>query len=188
MHAEAIAILTDIEQRLDTSVLTYGGVSYWPLVRQKIWGMLMERLVINPKGTGTGPGAVANTNAIWPEVGAVDVGTVGTPFLGFVHPDGTAADRAVAAGALNPKAVFIVRPEEYMDTIDGARFAKTVDSVLERTAARCPVAKIEVADPRTIQFARKIPSVFLHLAKASRGVVFDPPYKLENFDNHRAGA
>ncbi|TAK98970.1 MAG: hypothetical protein EPO08_17860 [Rhodospirillaceae bacterium] len=182
MHAEAIAILTDLEQRVDTSKLLYGGVSYWPLVRQKIWSLLMERLVINPKGIGTGPGAVANTNAEWPEVGAVDVGAVGTPYLGFVHPDGAAAGQAVAAGALNPKAIFIVRPEEYMDMVDGARFAKTVDSVLERAVARCPVAKIEIADPRTIQFARTIPSVFLHLAKASRGVVFDPPYRLENFD------
>jgi len=181
MHADAIAILTDIEQRLDTSKLMYGGVSYWPLVRQRIWGMLMERLVINPKGTGTGSGTVANTNAEWPEVGAVDVGAVGTEYLGFVHPDGTAAGQAVATGALNPKAIFIVRPEEYMDMVDGARFAKTVDSVLERTVARCPVAKIEIADPRTIQFARKFPSVFLHLRKASRGVVFDPPYTLENF-------
>src|SRR5262249_12248949 len=161
---------------IDTSVLTYGGVSYWPLCRQKIWSALMDRMILNPKGTAPNTGTVANTSAVWPEVGVVDVGVVGSPFLGVVHPDSPAADKAGEMGALAPKAIFVVRPEEYMDTIEGKRFAKTIDSVLERAGSHGPVAKIEIADPRTIQFPRTIPSVFLQLAKASRGVVFDPPY------------
>ncbi len=141
MHAEAIAILTDLETRLDTARLTYGGVSYWPLCRQKIWGALMQRMVLSTKNqdasvvANTGPSLDAATEP-------VDVVNISPPQLGLIHADAATAQLAVDKGALRPKALFFLRPEEYFDTVDGARFAKTVDSVAERAAARFPIAKI----------------------------------------------
>lgn len=178
MHAEAIAILTDLERHIDTSALNYGGVSYWPLCRQKIWGALMQRMVLSAKG---GSDKVSNTGPAFEGGGTVNVITVGPPQLGLIHPNEAAASHAIDAGALKPSALFILRPEEYFDTVDGARFAKTVDSVCERAKARYPIAKLELADPRTINFARTIPSLFLQLDKAGQGAKYDPPYKLENF-------
>jgi hypothetical protein len=180
VHADAIAILTDIERRCDTARLTYGGVSYWPLCRQKIWAALMQRTVLAAKDKDAA--AVSNAGPSWSDAAqTINVVPVGAPQLGLIHPDQATANRAVAAGALKPKALFLVRPEEYFDTVNGARFAKTIDSVAERAAGRSPIAKIELADPRTIAFARTLPSLFLQLDKAAEGVRFDPPHKLENY-------
>ena len=77
--------------------------------------------------------------------------------------------------------MFFVRPEEYSDKIQGAAFAKTIDSVFERASTKYTATKIEMADPRTMGFARHFPPLFLHLEHAGQGVKFDPPGKVENF-------
>src|SRR5262249_2461850 len=89
VHAEAIAILTDLERRFDTSTLDYGGVSYWPLCRQKIWGALMQRMVLSARRPDAQK--VANTGPPLPEnARPIDVVSVGPPQLGLIHGDASA--------------------------------------------------------------------------------------------------
>src|SRR4051812_11078615 len=114
MYTEAIEVLIDLERRCDTAQLTYGGVSYWPLCRQKLWSQLVQRLILS-----RGAGGAASLNTAPPPGTAAELSgfIVGDPALGLCHLDREAADTALAAGALTPEALFLVRPEEYLDTL-----------------------------------------------------------------------
>lgn len=180
MYVEAMEALIELERRCDTSQLKYGGVSYWPLCRQKIWAQLVERLILSRQATGTPSGL----NSVPPQTtgGKAQLFTVGDPTLGLVQLSRSARVRAMGTGALKPRALFLVRQEEYCDTVDGARFAKTVDSVFERASARFPVGKIELYNEHSSAFRRLHPPLFFALRRAPEGVKFDPPYELENFE------
>lgn len=176
MHAEAIGIIREIERRHDTGALTYLGVCAWPLVRLRLWTGLMRRLVID-KGEGE---AVANTAPSYAADPNVQAETVGPSSLGLLRAAGSTA-RFVA----NPEIVFFARPEEHGEKTPSGAYAKMLDSVIGH--ARGPWTKVELADPRTIGFARAIPSLFLDLGRVA-DVRFAPPGELTGFADIAAAA
>ncbi len=178
MHAEVINLITAVEKSCDTNALLYRGVSYWPLCRMRLWGGLMQRLVLAKKPGETA--AVSNSGPTWPDVGKVNAEFVGSPALGLLraHKKGGGD----SSDPLKPRALFFLRPEEYADKVAGLAYAKILDSVFERAIAGGPATKVELGDPRTMGFARRFPSLFLHLEAAGHNVAFDPPGTLEGFD------
>lgn len=173
MHADVIKIITDIEQTFDTSRLTYGGVSYWPICRQRLWGGLMRKLLA-ARGAGDPP-PVTNSGPQWADVGQVNAALVGPQHLGLL----TAT--LARPPQLAPQVLLFARPEEYSDKVGGRAYARFIDSVYEHARDAGPVTKLELADARVMAFARRYPSLFLDLARAGQGVAFDPPAALENF-------
>ena len=181
MHAEAIKIIRDIEAQCDTQKLLYRGVSYWPLCRLRIWTALMRSMVLSRKEGD--PAGIANTPPSWPNVGQVNAEFIGPPELGLLRTHAKNPTDPISDDNLAPRALFFVRPEEYSDKLDGAAFAKTIDSTFERARALCSATKIEIADPRTMSFARHFPSLFIHPEHAAKAVTFDPPGKLESYES-----
>ena len=177
MHAEAIERITAIERSIDTAALVYSDVCYWPLVRLRLWSVLMSRLVLGKKSGGE---KVANTGPAWADVGAVGAEALGAADLGLVKATGTTPKFGARCDAL-----FFARPEEYVEKTPAGAFAKFIDSLFERTPN---ARKLELADPRTLGFARLHPSLFLELSRAAEGVRFDPPGALSNFDALSAAA
>jgi hypothetical protein len=179
MHADAIKVIQNIEAQYDTNKLLYRGVSYWPLCRLRLWVALMRATVLAKKAGD--PAGVANAPPSWPNVGQVNAELFGPQEIGLhrTHPKG--GSDPIGDESLNPRSLFFVRPEEYSDKIQGAAYAKIIDSVFDRARALYQATKIEVADPRTMNFTRHFPSLFLHVEQASRGVNFDPPGNLEHF-------
>jgi len=127
------------------------------------------------------PAGIANTPPSWPNVGQVNAEFFGPPALGLLRTHKRSTSDPIGDDALNPRALFFVRPEEYSDKKRGAAYAKTIDSVFERTRALHLATKIEIADPRTMGFNRHFPSLFLHVEQAAKNLAFDPPSTLENF-------
>lgn len=181
MHAEAIQFIQEIEKRCDTSQLTYRGVSYWPLCRLRLWSALLQRTVLAKK-----EGSVAMTNAgrTWPEVSELDgeMTLAGSQALGLLRYQARGAPVPPQAPTLQPNALFFVRPEEYGDTVNGAAYAKILDSVYDQAQTLGPALKIENANAQTMAFARHFPSLFLHLEYAGQSVLFDPLGELDNID------
>ncbi len=179
MHADAIRIINDIEERCDTHKLLYRGVSYWPLCRLRLWTALMCTLVLAKKAGD--PASIANTPPSLPNAGQVNAEFFGPQSLGLLrtHPNGR--DDPLDSGNRTPQALFFARPEEYSDKIHGKAFAKTIDSVFENALTDYSATKLEMADPKAMGFDRHYPSLFLHLEHASHGVIFEPPGKLEHF-------
>lgn len=176
MHLEAIGILKEIERRCDTGAITYRGVCAWPLVRLRLWTGLMRRLVID-KGEGE---AVANTAPSFTADPNTQAEPVGPATLGLLRAAGSTA-RFVA----KPEILFFARPEEHGEKTPSGAYAKMLDSVIGH--ARGPWAKIELADPRTIGFARSTPSLFLDPSRVAN-VRFEPPGELEGFADIAAAA
>jgi hypothetical protein len=171
MHAEAIQILRDIEQRCDTAALLYRGISYWPLIRLRLWAAMMRPIAAK---TTAGSRTIPNAGPSWPDVGTVTAETAGPSGLGLLR---TASDAAYTPGG----ALFFARPEEYAEqTADGV-FAKIIDSVYERSLAHGAGCKVELADARTMAFKRRLPSLYLDPARVNGKVLFDPPGVLERF-------
>lgn len=168
MHAEAIGILREIERRSDTGAFTYRGICAWPLARLRLWTELMRRMVIDKKGEGE---AVANTGPSFSADPNAQAETVGPQALGLLRAAATKA-----AFTPKPEIVFFARPEEHGEKTPGGMYAKILDSVIGH--ARGPWSKLELADPRTIGFARAIPSLFLDLGRVA-DVRFEPPGALE---------
>jgi len=175
MHAEVIDIIKSIEKECDTGALLYRGVSYWPLCRARLWGGLMQKLVLAKKSSDAA--AVSNTGPSWQDVGRVNAAFEGPERLGLLR-----AHKGKAELPLTPASLFFLRPEEYADKVSGAAFAKILDSVYERANLIAPATKLELSNPQTMGFERHYPSLFLYLDAAARDVCFDPPGVLENFD------
>ena len=175
MHAEVIQIINDIEKQCDTNALLYRGVSYWPLCRMRLWGGLMQRLVLAKKSDDAV--SVSNVGPSWKDVEQVNAAITGSANLGLLR-----AHKGKTELSLKPQALFFLRPEEYGDKVAGSSYAKILDSVYERAALQGAAAKIELANPPTMAFARRYPSLFLYLEAAGRDVAYDPPGTLENFD------
>ena len=176
MHGEIIDIITDLEQRIDTNALVYRDICYWPLVRARVWGGLLRQLAV-ARGEGDPPALTTNTGPKWPDVGRVNAALAGPPDLGLLKADA----KPPKPGHLTPTTLMFARPEEYSDTVAGKAFARVIDSVVECAADVGPVTKLELADPRTMTFARRHPSLFIDLNLAGQGVAFDPPGELGGF-------
>lgn len=179
MHAAAINLLREIEERCDTGALQYRGVSYWPLCRLRLWSALMRSTVLARKEGD--PANVTNSAPTWPDVGQVNAEIFGPASPGLLRAGSDPARTFQTDNALNPDALFFVRPEEYSDNVNSLAFAKIIDSVVEVARETYTATKVELADPRVMGFKRHFPSLFLHLGHAGQDVKFDPPGKLENF-------
>ncbi len=177
MQADAIALINAIERTCDTAALTYRGVCYWPLARLRLWTTLIQRMVTGKKTADAE--AVSNsgptfTAAAEPQAELVD------PALGLLRAAGSGAARPA-----RPEIVFFARPEEHSDKTPTGMFAKVLDSVIERAPSH---AKLELADPKTLGFARAHPSLFIDLGRAGAGVTFDPPGVLAGLADLTAAA
>lgn len=178
MQAEAIAIINEIEKACDTGALRYRGVRCWPLARLRLLAAVTQRLT---SGKTTGADTVTNTGPSFTAAADIQAELAGPPELGLL--------RAAGSGAMPParaEILFFARPEEHSDRAATGMFAKTVDSVLE--SAPSPSLKLELADQRTLGFARAHPSLFIDLARAGAGVAFDPPGTLSGFAEINATA
>ncbi len=174
MHADVIKIITDIEQTFDTSRLTYGGVSYWPMCRMRIWSDFYRKLVI-ARGEGDPPSLKANTGPQWADIGQVNAALAGPQSLGLITATPTHPPQ------MSPQVLFFARPEEYSDKVGGKSYARFIDSVFEHALHAGPATKIEFADARVMALPRRHPSLFLDLTLAGQGVAFDPPGTLNGF-------
>ncbi len=179
MHADAIKIVQNIEAQCDTNKLLYRGVSYWPLCRLRVWAALMRTTVLARKDGD--PVSVANTPPNWPAIETVNAEIFGPQELGLLRSHPKTEDDIVNEDALAPRALFFARPEEYGDKINGAAFAKIIDSTFERAREHHSATKIEMANPSTMGFKRHFPSLFVHPDLAAKNITFDPPGTLENF-------
>jgi hypothetical protein len=177
MHAEAISTLLEIERRCDTTALTYNGVCYWPLARLRIWSSLMSRMVFE-KNAGTN--AVPNTQPTFEVLDTqVEIASVGSPMLGLLRQ---VSPEPFESKRLRPEALFFARPEEHNDKLNGQAYAKMSDSVNREAAKRFQTLKLELADAKSINFARAVPSVFLDIGTAGQTVLYDAPSVLQNLD------
>ncbi len=176
MHYEAVKTICDLEHRIDTQALVYGGVNYWPLCRLRLWSSLIASSL---KSAGAGSDPVSNTGPSFQASGRTVVRPVGNAGSGLVSIDAVEDTLTAEEGMLAPDIMFFVRPEEYRDEVEGASFAKMIDSVYDR-AHTYNRLKIELANPGTMAFRRRNPSLFLHAELAAQAATFDPPHELES--------
>lgn len=180
LHLSAISTITTLENEVDTSAITYGGVNAWPVCRLKIWVHLMAEGFKTISGSDAP--IVSNSGPQFKNVGQLNAHVVGDNDVPLIHHDLKASQAAMEISTSSPELLFFVRPEEHGETVGGKAYAKILDSLFDRFAEYRRV-KIEWAEPTAMGFARKNPSLFLHAELASRTSKSDPPYKLEGFDD-----
>lgn len=179
MQAEAVALINAVETACDTTALTYRGVCYWPVARLRLWAAVTRRMAaVREYGDVE---RVSNSAPAFSTASEPRAEAVGAPGLGLLRAAGSGA-----ALPARPETVFFARPEEHGDKTDAGLFAKMLDSVFERTPT--PSAKLELADPKTLGFARMHPSLFIDLGRAGADVTFDPPGTLAGIEALAAAA
>ena len=180
MYDEVINKICNIEHAVDTSLLTYGGINYWPVCRLRLWVHLIGMKINSDDHTADL--RVPNIGPVFDDSGTANAFPVGNPDLGLLHTDRAAANALESTGGFSPDIIFFLRPEEYRDQVEERAFAKILDSVYER-ARDYKCLKLELANSRAMQINRRFPSVFVHPETMARRTRFDPQYDLVNFSS-----